>query len=291
MSTSLATFPQRIAATALLCSISTFASAAERTDPPADPPRASPATPVATVHARDRDETGRRAFPHHGTVLELTAGVAGCGGRQCGPSRMATEPGPAVLGFFGGNIHGFVELGVAASWAHLPSRLTPGTNVVAVYGLDPSRLQERMTMLRQPGPPVDELTVQQTRASTAQVGPTIRLHVRPWGRVIAWGGGGGGYRLLRGNYATDAGAVRVDLHGVDARVEAGIGVWVHRHLGLVATGSHTWTRTLLVGLDAPSHRLAVPPSALEDVAGSGPPVASTWEPGSWATSIGLRTRF
>jgi hypothetical protein len=253
-----------------------------------------PAPAVTREDARTRRQEKRRALPHRGTVIEASIGPLGCDGVLCGGSSLDTQPGFRVGGFFGGNIHGWVEMGVTGGWGMMKTRTAGGMNPLSMYGLDVGELQDVLTAAAALGYADIDLqgyTVGDAALQTAQAGPLMRLHFNPRGRFMAWAGSGATYHLLRNDFATERGRVRLDTHGFAVPIEAGLGIAVHEHFAVVATGSYLWTWALLSGIDLPDRELMVPTKLLQRQAVSQGSDLVGKLPNFWTMSAGIRTRF
>jgi hypothetical protein len=105
--------------------------------------------------------------------------------------------------------------------------------------------------------------VQSSELRAAQLGPSMRIHVVPRGRVGAFVGSGVGYNLLRARYQTAAGPVGLDFHGIEIPVEANLSVYVLEHLAVGLQFDYMWTWYGVAVLDHPQQRVAVPVGALQ----------------------------
>lgn len=253
-----------------------------------------PAPAVTREAKRSHRAELRERLPHRGTIIEATIGPLGCDGGLCGGQSLDAQPGYRVGGFFGGNIHGWVEMGVAGGWGTMKTRTSGGMHPLTMYGLDVSQLQNVLSAaaaLGYAGIDLQNYTVSGAALQTAQVGPAVRLHFNPRGRLMLWAGSGASYHLLRNDFSTERGRVRMDTHGLAVPVEGGIGIAVHKNFAVVATGSYMWTWALLSGIQVPDRDLMVPTKLLQRQAVSQGSDLVGKLPNFWTVSAGVRTRF
>lgn len=219
-------------------------------------------------------------------------GPLGCFRSVCSDGH-GTRPGVRVAGFLGGNIRGFVELGLAGGWGTLTPEVDEGTNALALYGLDAAVLQN--TLFGQLGPFLDfnlgDLAITgSTKLRAAQVGPVARIHFVPRGRVTAFAGGGIQYNLFGARYETLAGDLDMDFHGLAVPIEAGFGVYVHRNVAIMTQFDYLWTWYGLAVIDHPEQRLALPMGALQSAARDQGVDLRGELPQFWTVSLGIRGR-
>jgi hypothetical protein len=209
-----------------------------------------------------------RKFSHQGFTTDLRIGTIGCLRATCGDSKHAARPGFRIDGFLGGNIKGWVDIGVAGGWGMLGSNVTPGTNMLALYGLDPYFLQNALGVLagQALGINLGALTVSDSKLRTAQAGPMFRFHFIPRGRFAAYVGSGVQYNLFRARYNTAAGPAQLDFHGLAVPIEAGFGVHVLEHLALGVQFDYLWTWYAFANLQQGSTSLALPVKVLDQTA-------------------------
>lgn len=244
-----------------------------------------------SLRRRGRVEPGK--IPHRGLILEGKLGTVGCTGTICRHgSAHDASPGLRVDGFLGGNIAGFFEVGVQGGWGKPRAAVAPGQNVLSLYGVDPTVLGVALAEVdRGLAAQLPRLVVREAETTTAQVGPSLRLHLVPRGRLIAFLGTGIGYNLFRARYTTDGGDVRLDFHGLVVPVEGGLGVHLTRHLAIATEGSYLWTRYGLVVLDHSAEHTVVPLSSVE-AAASGAGVDLVRDlPRFWTVTFALRARL
>jgi hypothetical protein len=250
---------------------------------------AEPRTAGALRRTRDRDVR----FPHRGAIFEAQIGAMGCVRALCDDSRHAISPGVRLNGFLGGNIRGWVELGLAGGWGTMRSGVAEGTNALSMYGLDPGLLQQALTAQAAGLIDVDlyGLATREAKMSSANLGPMARVHFIPRGRITAWAGSGVGYHLLRNKYETLAGTVKLDFHGLAVPIEAGLGVFVHEHVAITAQFDYLWTWYGLAVLDHPEQRTALPVAALQAAADLQNVDLRGELPQFWTVGFGLRARI
>lgn len=222
--------------------------------------------------------------------MEARVGAFGCTRVICqGSRRHEAQPGVRVAGSIGGNIAGFVELGIAGGWGMLNPRVDPGTNLLELYGIDPQLLQTEIesrfgTDLLDAD--LDRLAVKQGASiDIGDVGPLVRVHFIPKGRIAAHVGTGARYLLLRSRYPTSLGSTRLDFHGIGVPIEGAVMFYPIRHFSVGAHFEYTWTHYLGLELDNPYQDVAAPVSVVEDAAG----VALRGDlPRFWSVSLALR---
>lgn len=263
-------------------------SAQDDDDPALD---GTPSPDAALAEASTAKSSER--YPHRGIVGDLRVGTLGCIGPMCRDERHAVSPGVRVGGFFGGNIRGWVELGIAGGWGTMKPGITPGTNALLLYGLDPAVLQQALFAQAAGLLNVDlaGLAVSEAQMRSVQAGPRLRIHLRPRGRVGAFVGTGAGYHLLRNRYETGLGPLGLDFHGVEVPVEANLSVYVRPHLAVGVQFDYMWTWYGLAVLDHPQQRVALPMRVLQ-AAGEQQGVDLRGElPQLWTVGLALRGRL
>ncbi len=279
---------------------------AEASTAPANGPTLPPAREVAAARAQPgsngNDPAIHRAsapqrmgkFSHRGFTTDLRIGTIGCLRGACAGNRHNTSPGFRIDGFLGGNIKGWVDLGVAGGWGTLGSDVTPGTNVLSLYGLDPYQLQTALGLLAGQALGIDfgALTVNDTKLRTAQVGPLLRVHFIPRGRFAAYVGSGVQYNLFRAKYSTPAGPTRLDFHGLAVPIEAGFGVHVIENLALGVQFDYLWTWYAIANLDQGQTSLPLPVRVLDEAARSQTGQSFRDQlPQFWTFALTLRARI
>jgi hypothetical protein len=253
------------------------------------PGPAEPASAGALRRTRDKDVR----FPHRGAIFEAQIGTMGCVRSLCDDSRHAISPGVRLNGFLGGNIRGWVELGLGGGWGSMRSSVAEGTNALTMYGLDPGLLQQALAAQAAGLIDVDlyGLATSRAKMSSVNVGPVARVHFIPRGRFTAWAGSGVGYHLLRNKYETLVGTVKLDFHGLAVPIEAGLGVFVHEHVAVTAQFDYLWTWYGLAVLDHPDQRAALPVAALQAAANLQNVDLRAQLPQFWTLGFGLRARI
>ncbi|MCX4247601.1 hypothetical protein [Paraliomyxa miuraensis] len=207
---------------------------------------------------------GPRSIEHRGVVADVRVGMLGCRGAFCRQGHDA-RPGARVGGFLGGNVRGWFEAGIGGGWGTLSSNVTPGTNALLLYGLDPAVLQQALWAQAAGLLQVDlaGLAVQENELRAAQLGPSFRVHFVPRGRIGAFVGSGVGYNLLRTRYQTAVGLVGLDFHGIEVPVEANLSVYLMEHLAVGLQFDYMWTWYGVAVLDHPQQRVALPMGVLQ----------------------------
>lgn len=231
-------------------------------------------------------------FPHRGLVADARIGALGCVGGLCRGAH-DVSPGMRVGGFLGGNVRGWFELGVGGGWGTLVSKVAPGTNALVLYGLDPGILQQALLAQAAGLINVDlaGLAVQDDQLRAAQVGPSVRVHLRPRGRVGAFVGTGVGYNVLRARYQTALGKVGLDFHGIDVPLEANLSVYVHEHVAVGVQLDYMWTWYGVAVLDHPQQRLVMPVGLLQAAARQQGVDLRGQLPQLWTLGLALRGRL
>ncbi len=254
-----------------------IASPAVEAATPVDPPQttapAQPSDPAACSDAKidaliadsaTPPDDPKDRYPHRGLVADLRVGTLGCIGPLCRTGH-DVSPGARLGGFIGGNVRGWFELGLGGGWGTMATNITPGTNALVLYGLDPGRLQQALAAQAAGLVNIDfaGLAVQEGRLRAAQLGPSMRIHVRPRGRIGAFVGSGVGYNVLRARYETAAGDVGLDFHGIEVPVEANLSVYLHEHVAVGLQFDYMWTWYGVAVLDHPQQRVALPMGVLQ----------------------------
>lgn len=181
-------------------------------------------------------EQERPTFKHRGFVTDFGVGLIGCTNKLC--NRHDNKPGLRLDGFIGGNLLGFVDIGIMAAWGTMGSDIEPGTDGLSLYGISlaefPQPVQDMVN--------ADALVVSSARLDTVQAGFNVRAHFIPRGRVDAYVGAAAGYQLFRALYDTDAGATRIAFHGLAFPLQAGLVVFVHPNVAVGAQFDYilTW---------------------------------------------------
>ncbi len=277
---------------------SSRAPASTPTPAPATPPpspratRSSSTGEVAALHESHDPDPDKDALPHRGFTIDARVGAAGCLRSMCTSSHNAS-PGVRVDGFLGGNIRGFVDLGIAGGWGNYGASVADNENLLRLYGIEPGQLQAAATAMGSPlGFNPFALQVQSARLRTARVGPSLRIHVLPRGRGIAYFGAGVGYSTFLADYGTSVGNVSMRFHGIDVPLQVGGGVQISKHIAAVVQFDYTFNNYPIARFDHPQESLTLPVAFLDSAAreSSGTTVSDTL-PRSWSVSTGLRARF
>ena len=276
-------------------SVAPAPSAAPAPSPAATPPEPSNPelavlTPDATLVAKT--EPPRKKYLHKGLVADFRIGTLGCIGALCRGGH-DVSPGVRLGGFLGGNIRGWLELGVGGGWGTLGTKVTPGTNAMLLYGLDPNVLQ--LALLAQAAGLINVnlsgLSVQDDQLRAAQFGPLLRVHLVPRGRIGAFVGTGVGYNVLKARYKTAMGDLGMDFHGIDVPVEANLSVYVLEHLAVGVQFDHMWTWYGLAVLDHPQQRIPIPMRLLEANAATQGVDVRAQLPQFWTLGLAIRGRL
>jgi hypothetical protein len=276
------------------------------TSSPAPPSRlASPPTPAETaprrteIVATERGEepTSKHPIAHRGFILDAAAGTLGCTGAICnGRGGYDAAPGVFAGGFIGGNIGGFVELGVKGGWGRMQSRASNGEHAVSYWGVTPGDLEHELDahggVLR--GPMVDTLAharSHDTKLSAFHAAPMLRLHFAPRGRAIVFVGVGAGYGGLRSDHRTDRGPLQLSAHGLAVPLEGGLGVHISSNVALIARFDYVWMHYLLLAIDDRSDTMVLPTSMVDKLPTSRRSGTQDSLPHFWTVSLGLRLRL
>jgi hypothetical protein len=244
-----------------------------RSPAPGRPPEAggaveSPASSSAPTLARDVEDPvdGPRTWKHSGFVLDAEAGLLGCLGGVCqGSGGHATQAGPRVGGFLGGNVGGVLEIGLQGAWGRVSPQPAADATVLDLYGIDPAGIQPALQAAADAGVPVDLslLRVNEARMSSVQAGLGLRVHFVRRGRIDPWVGSGIGYELTRARYRTPLGDAELDFHGLGVPMQGGLQVFLTRHLAVGADFEYRWTRFAAGRVEVPGLEAAFAVSALE----------------------------
>lgn len=264
--------------------------------PPADPLPPAPAAAAGSgPHAavlEDADDPKKR-FEHRGIVIGARVGTQGCLGTMCRGGRHDVSPGVRVGGFLGGNIRGWVEMGLGGGWGTLRPQVEPGTNALLLYGLNPTVLSQALQAQAAGLINVNlaGLAVSDASMRVAQAGPRLRIHLLPRGRVGAFVGSGVGYHRLRSRYETAIGPLGLDFHGIEVPVEANLSVYVLPRLAVGVQFDYSWTWYGLAVLDHPQQRVAMPMGVLQLAAQQQSVDLRGELPQMWNLGLALRGRL
>ena len=261
------------------------------TSAPAPAPRAS-ALAAEPVLRKESKRTPKQ-YRHNGFVIDGRLGTLGCVRTLCGSDRHDARPGVRLDGFLGGNIKGWVDLGVSGGWGTMTPRVDEGTNVLTLYGLDPYRLQQALDLLGGQALGIDlgALAVTDAKLRAAQFGPLVRVHFIPRGRFTAYVGTGAQYNLFRAKYDTLGGNVRLDFHGIAVPIQAGFGVHVLENLAVGVQFDYLWSWYGLATVDHPSRKFTLPVRVLESAAQMQQVDLRRQLPHFWTFGFALRARL
>lgn len=243
-----------------------------------------------------RKRSGARGlgdFSHQGFTLDFRLGTMGCVKAMCGADRHDVQPGVRLDGFLGGNIKGWVDLGISGGWGAMSANPDKGTNVLALYGLDPYAMQQALGVIGGQALGIDltAMAVHSAKLRTAQVGPMLRVHFIPRGRYAAWIGTGAQYNLLRARYDTAVGAAKIDFHGIAVPLEAGFAVHVLRNLAVGAQFDYAFTWYPLANIQSGGQSLTVPTRILDQAARMQNTAFKSQLPQFWTVALTLRARM
>lgn len=257
------------------------------------PPTSTPASeaPAAAPH-ESHNAPKEEHLPHRGFVLDARLGAAGCLRSLCSKSHRGSA-GFRVDGFVGGNIRGWIDLGISGGWGNYGASVETNTNLLRLYGIEPAQLQRAANTMGNPlGFNPFALQVQSARLRTARVGPTLRVHLIPRGRGIAYVGAGLGYSTFLADYDTAVGNVSLRFHGIDVPLQVGGGVQITEHLAAIVQFDYTFTSYPVARFEHPQQDVTLPVALLDSAASaSGGAAVSDTLPRSWGVGVGLRARF
>ena len=198
-----------------------------------------------------------------------------------------------VDGFLGGNLRGYVDLGIAGGWGSYGTSIAQNTNLLRLYGIEPAQLQAAATLMGSPlGFNPFALQVQSARLRTARVGPSLRVHLIPRGRGLAYVGAGFGYSTFLADYDTSVGAVSMRFHGIDVPLQVGGGVQITEHIAAIVEFDYTFNNYPVARFEHPQQSVTLPVALLDSAAreSTGTSVSDSL-PRMWNVSVGLRARF
>ena len=212
----------------------------------------------------DRDTRGDKEdakpkIKHKGFIVDVRLGAMGCTGTIC--KRHDAKPGFRIDGLLGRNFLGIIDVGLAGGFGSMRTNVAPGTDGLALYGLDASQLPpEAMALM------FDQFTINDAKLQAIHAGLDLRIHFVPRGRVDPYVGVGAQYALFRGVYDTPGGKTRMGFHGLGFPLQVGFVGFVHRMiaLGVQFDFIPTWYGGVTVR-GAPG-RFGAPISAIKDVA-------------------------
>ncbi len=242
-------------------------------EPAAETPTKGPTLADLEKLERERVEQERKSpkkWRHGGLIVDLQLGTAFCTRQFCrSSSGHDAAPGLALGAFFGGNVLGILEVGLAVGWNTLRPRGIAGRNAIDLYGLDPVLLQQVVAdQLGVPNVELDFTTLNVTSATSRafNVGPSLRVHFIRKGRGIAYVGAGLHYQRWRNRYSTTGGDARLDFHGISAPFHVGGGAYVHPNIAVVGEFTYALTYFVLGGVKHPSLSSVAPLTVIEESA-------------------------
>lgn len=257
--------------------------------PPSTTPRETEPQPTEPTQANHKKEP----IPHRGFTMDVRIGFQGCVRSVCARSaKHHARPGFRIDGFIGGNIKGWVELGISGGWGTFGSQVEGEPNVLNLYDVDTTLLEDAAEALGEVFPfDLDSLVVVDSQLRTARGGPHIRIHFIPKGPFMAYVGSGVGYSLFRARYATRNGETVLSFHGIDVPIEAAFGYHFHKNVAATIQFDYLWSRYILVQLKHPEYGGVVPISLLTDSMIEGAPDIRKQLPHVWTVGFGIRARF
>ncbi|MGB1015096.1 MAG: hypothetical protein ACPG4T_13255 [Nannocystaceae bacterium] len=269
----------------------------EQAPPPAaegpaeDKPAASE---KAETEPADKPKKSKK-FRHRGTILEFKIGAAGCFKRICkSQGYHYAKPGLSLGGFLGGNIFGFLDLGLEVMWGAMTPRAYSGRNAVDMFGIDSLRLQQLLEENAEfigTGFRVDSLLVGSAKMRVLNVGPALRVHVIPRGRISAYVGTALDYQRWRNKYVTVSGPLNLDFHGLALPILGGVGFYPHPNVAVGFEFRWVYSAHLVVVAKHPELHTGAP-VALIDMAGRDEGIeVSSGLPTFWHANASLRARF
>ncbi|MGB1277359.1 MAG: hypothetical protein ACPG77_16570 [Nannocystaceae bacterium] len=236
-----------------------------------------------------------KKFRHRGTILEFKIGAAGCFKRICkSQGYHYAKPGLSLGGFLGGNLFGFLDLGLEVMWGAMTPRAYSGRNAVDMFGIDSLRLQQLLeenaefigTEFR-----VDSLLVGSAKMRVLNAGPALRIHVIPRGRISAYVGTALDYQRWRNKYVTVSGPLNLDFHGLALPILGGVGFYPHPNVAVGFEFRWVYSAHLVVVAKHPELHTGAP-VALIDMAGRDEGIeVSSGLPTFWHANASLRARF
>ncbi|MEM6996225.1 MAG: hypothetical protein AAF721_37305 [Myxococcota bacterium] len=258
--------------------------------PAPQPVAAAPSSEIALAEQAEPEPDPR--FAHRGFVVDANVGVLGCLATTCA-RRHAARPGVHVGGFLGGNIRGWVSIGLGGGWGTVRPQTQAGTDALGLYGLDATALMADVDVPEGYAAPMglDLFAVRRAQIRAVQAGPLVRVHFIPRGRMTAWVGSGAHYNFVSSEYDTAVGPLQVQLHGLAIPIEAGLGVYLAEHVALTAQFDYLWSWYALTRIVAPTQDLMVPVSMLDDAGREQGAEFAGGLPHFWSASFGVRARI
>lgn len=227
---------------------------------------------------------GARDIQHNGLILGAGVGPVGCTRSVCADEH-DSQVSYGFEGIFGWNFLGFVELGAQGGWGRVVPQIDGNTNALSLYGV---REGDRDAVADQLGLTASELTVSDAESQFIHAAPVVRVHFPRRGRVAAYAGVGVGYLLYRNDYSGPDGDFRLDWHGVQIPVQAGLAIYPAKRIALTVTGSYRFAWYAAGRLDHPRASGAAPAGALADAVDGAGLDFDAQLPHTWSAMFGLR---
>ncbi|MCY0988927.1 hypothetical protein OV203_17455 [Nannocystis sp. ILAH1] len=257
-----------------------------------------PAEPKSQEDIEEEAARARRKQPkkwrHAGLIVEPRFGTLGCTRQFCaGSNGHGERPGALLGGFIGGNLLGLLDIGIEAQWGTLRPRDIEGKNAVALYGIDPARLEQALS--ERLGTEVDvdfnQLIVNSAKARAVSAGPALRIHFLRKGRGVAYIGTGIHYQLWRNRYETTGGPTRMDFHGFVAPFRVGGGAFVHPNIAVTGEFAYHYAFYVITGVSHPELSGVAPLSIIEGAALDAGTNLRKGLPHFWSFSVSVRFRL
>lgn len=244
-----------------------------------------PSAPSTLATPLEEDLGTNEPIKHKGFILSANAGAMGCTGSICsGANGHNASPGAGFSGFLGGNIGGFVDIGLAGGWGQLRPQVAQGTNALKLFGLQVPDIPPELLN----GFDLNSLAVQSAKLDDFRMGPALRLHFVPKGRALAFVGTGFAYHRFRGTYVTPSGTAKLSFHGFDVPMQAGLGMYLNKRLSLGVRFDYLWTYYPAVSIKHPQANMVAPLAILDSQLEERNASLTDNLPRFWSTSLGLR---
>ena len=257
----------------------------------------APKRPELVATSQETEPEPKQRIAHRGFILDAAAGTLGCTRAICaGRGGYDAAPGVFASGFIGGNIGGFVELGIKGGWGRMRSRAESGEHAVSYWGVAPGELEHELRTHSEAVGSATVDTLAHARShdialSAFHAAPVLRIHFAPRGRAIVFAGAGAGYGGLRSDHRTDRGPLHLSAHGLAVPIEGGLGVHITPHLAVVARFDYLWMHYLLLAIDDRSDTMILPTSMMDKLTGTRQGSTQASLPHFWTVSLGLRLRL
>jgi len=241
---------------------------------------------AATAHAGEGKDAsaGDEAIQHNGLILGAGVGVVGCTRSVCDDGH-ESRPNLAVDGYLGWNFLGFVELATTGGWGRLTPQVGGRENALGLYGVDEGSYDD---VAEQLGVSVSDLEITGARSQLIHVAPVVRFHFPRRGRVAMFAGGGVGYLLYRNDYDAPDGDFRLDWHGVQVPVQAGLAIYASKRIAFDIYGTYRFAWYAAGRLDHPRASGAAPTGALGDAVDGAGLDFDAQLPHMWSVNLGIR---